>query len=119
MCSTTTVTIEVEKDENVGVFAPNSFSPNGDGIHDEFRISGLHNYENPVIEIYNRWGNIVYKKDHYGNVNYWGSEADAWWKGYSDNKWTISTEQVPAGTYYYVLKLKPDSVLTGFLYLIK
>jgi uncharacterized repeat protein (TIGR01451 family)/gliding motility-associated-like protein len=118
LCSTTTVTIVVVKDENCDVFVPNSFSPNGDGIHDVFKVRCLYNYENPIIEIYNRWGNLVFKKDHYGDVDFWGSEADAWWNGHSDNKLTINSNEVlPVGTYFYILKLNKNKVLTGFLFL--
>ena len=119
LCSTAIVTIVVSKDEGCAVFVPNSFSPNGDGIHDYFKVRCLYNYENPVIEIFNRWGNLVFKKDHYGDVDYWGSEADAWWSGKSDHKWTVGNELLPVGTYYYVIKLNSTKVLTGFLFLNK
>jgi len=117
LCSIAKVTIVVGKDDKCEVFVPNSFSPNGNGIHDTFKVRCLYNYENPIIEIYNRWGNLVFKKDHYGNVDYWGTESDAWWNGYSDNKLTIGNVELPVGTYYYVLKLNSTKVLTGFLYL--
>ncbi len=119
LCSTATVTIIISKDEGCAVFVPNSFSPNGDGIHDYFKVRCLYNYENPVIEIFNRWGNLVFKKDHYGDVDYWGSEDDAWWTGRSDHKWTVGNELLPVGTYYYVIKLNSTKVLTGFLFLNK
>ena len=119
LCSTATVTINVVKDENCAVFVPNSFSPNGDGVHDLFKVRCLYNYENPVIEIYNRWGNLVFKKDHYGDVDFWGTLANAWWTGRSDNKWTVGNQDLPVGTYYYVLKLNSSEVLTGFLFLNK
>lgn len=118
LCDSTTVSITISKDENCDVMVPNSFSPNGDGIHDNFKIRCLYNYENPIIEIYNRWGNLVFKKDHYGDADFWGSEADAWWNGHSTNKLTISNnEELPVGTYYYILKLNKSKVLTGFLFL--
>jgi gliding motility-associated-like protein len=119
MCASTTVTIVLSKDDSCPVYVPNSFSPNGDGTHDNFKVRCLYNYENPVIEIYNRWGNLVFKKDHYGNIDYWGSETEAWWNGWSDNKLTLGTKELPVGTYYYVLKLDKTKALTGFLFLNK
>ena len=119
LCAAATVIIVVSKDENCVLFVPDSFSPNGDGIHDSFKISCLNNYENPILEIYNRWGNRVFQKDHYGDADYWGSEADAWWTGRSVHNWTVGKELLPVGTYYYVLKLTNSNVLTGFLFLNK
>ena len=40
-------------------YAPNSFTPNGDGINDIFIISGLSVYK-PTLKIFNRWGVEVY-----------------------------------------------------------
>ena len=119
LCDTAVVKIVVEKDPNCPVEVPNSFSPNGDGIHDYFKIRCLYNYADPVIEIFNRWGNLVYKKDHYGDVDYWGNETAAWWDGRSDNKLTIGDKNLPVGTYYYILRLNSSKVLTGFLFLNK
>jgi gliding motility-associated-like protein len=119
LCDTAKVTIVITKDENCPVYIPNSFSPNGDGVHDTFKIRCIYNYENPVIEVYNRWGNLVYKKEHYGDIDYWGSEADAWWNGWSDNKLTLGSKELPVGTYYYVVKLDKTKALTGFLFLSK
>lgn len=119
LCDTAKVTIVIRKDENCPVYIPNSFSPNGDGVHDTFKIRCIYNYENPVIEVYNRWGNLVYKKEHYGDIDYWGSESDAWWNGWSDHKLTLGSKELPVGTYYYVVKLDKTKALTGFLFLSK
>ena len=109
--------VVLSDDVSCPISVPNSFSPNGDGINDNFVIKCLYNYANPIIEIYNRWGNLVYTKDHYGDVDYWGSENDAWWNGRSENKLTIGNMDLPTGTYYYILKLTNTKVLTGFIFL--
>ena len=114
--ATAIVTIKVVKNNDCEVFVPNSFSPNGDGIHEFFKVRCLYNYANPSIEFYNRWGNLVYRKDHYGDKDFWGSDEEAWWDGNSDRKLSIGKE-LPAGTYYYVLTLEKGKVITGFLYL--
>jgi len=118
-CTTATATITIVKNSDCEVFVPNSFSPNADGIHDTFKIQCMYNYDNPIIEIYNRWGNLVFVKDHYGNVNFWGNELDAWWDGRSNNKLDVSGDYLPVGTYYYILKLDSKNVHTGFIYLNK
>jgi len=123
-CTTTaaaviTVQVVLAEDVNCPIIVPNAFSPNGDGIHDYFKIACLYNYTNPIIEIYNRWGNLVYKKDHYGDTDFWGSEAAAWWNGRSENSMTIGNLTMPVGTYYYILKLTNSKVLTGFMFLNK
>ncbi len=117
-CTTATVSLTIEKDDQCEIYVPNSFSPNGDGIHENFKIRCLYNYANPEIKIYNRWGNLLYAKDHYGDVAYWG-EQDAWWDGHSNNKLDVSNDYLPVGTYYYILKLDDNKVLTGFVFLNK
>jgi gliding motility-associated-like protein len=45
------------------VFVPNVFTPNGDGINEEFKISliGVNQYH---IYIYNRWGSMVFESNN-------------------------------------------------------
>jgi gliding motility-associated-like protein len=49
-------------DEQTSVYVPNAFSPDGDGVNEEFYpvSSGISEY---TIEIFNRWGNLIYKSD--------------------------------------------------------
>jgi gliding motility-associated-like protein len=117
LCSTAVVNLNMTRDVDCDVLVPNSFSPNGDGIHDLFMVRCLYNYDNPEIKIYNRWGNLVFVKEHYGDVNIWGSDVSAWWDGRSNQKWNVTDADLPIGTYYYILKLDGSKVLTGFLYL--
>lgn len=67
---------------------PNAFSPNGDGIHDRWEIPELFHYPGCVIEVFNRYGQPVYKA-----VNY-----TTGWDG------NIFGKPVPFGTYYYVIQ---------------
>ncbi len=94
---------------------PDGFSPNEDGNNDFYYIEGLVNlYPNFFLEIYDRYGNIVYDYKHNGS-----SSEPNWWKGYSTGRWTLKdNERVPAGTYFYLLYpnregYKPSS---GWLY---
>jgi gliding motility-associated-like protein/uncharacterized repeat protein (TIGR01451 family) len=112
--SSGSVTVPVDRCE---VIIPNGFSPNGDGIQDFWRITCLEKYPNARIEVYNRWGNLVYEKNNYGNLDVHGP-TDAWWDGYSTHKWTIGTDKLPTGTYFYILDLKDGSKpLNGFIFL--
>jgi gliding motility-associated-like protein len=84
------------------VVVPNAFSPNGDGINDYFRITGIEKYPDARLFVYNVSNKKVFEKSHYGNVDFWGSEAEALWDGNSNIR---STSALPGGTYIYILDL--------------
>ncbi len=111
------IQVILAEDDNCELFIPNVFTPNGDGVHDYFEIRCLYNYENPEVQIFNRNGNLVFKKDHYGNIDYWGSKDKAFWNGHSENNLNFMGSELPVGTYYYVLKLGSGKVYTGFVFL--
>jgi len=96
---------------------PEIFTPNDDGIQDNFKIKCIEHYPDARLEVYNRWGNLVYSKDHYGNTDLWG-ENDAWWNGYSTHKWTVGKDRLPSATYIYILYLNDGSKpRNGFVFL--
>ena len=113
------VQIVLSEDQTCVVTVPNVFTPNGDGINDYFEISCLYNYANAQIEIFNRNGNMLFKRDHYGNIDYWGSKEKAFWSGRSENSLNFMGSELPVGTYYYILKLGNGKVLTGFVFLAR
>jgi gliding motility-associated-like protein len=45
--------------EGLSFYAPNSFTPDGDGVNDEWKpiMAGVSNYE---LKIFNRWGEQMY-----------------------------------------------------------
>jgi gliding motility-associated-like protein len=43
-------------------YIPNSFTPNGDGINDEFRVHGMGIVEMKML-IFNRWGELLFESD--------------------------------------------------------
>ena len=103
---------------------PNGFSPDGDPYNEYFKIvyecdQGEQTFgeinPNAKMMIYNRWGNLVYEKEGYGNITRHG-EADAWWNGSSDNNWTVGNNKVPVATYVYVLILDDGDVYKGTVY---
>ncbi|MBG6131197.1 gliding motility-associated-like protein [Aquimarina sp. EL_43] len=83
-------------------------SPNGDGVNDTFIIQGIEQFSNNELIIYNRWGVEVYRKKGYDNS----------WGGYSEGRATIAQdEQLPVGTYYYILKIEGQKDRAGYLYI--
>ena len=88
---TAMVTVMVACDEII-VFS--GFSPNRDGINDRFEITGIENYPNNTVCVFNRWGNQVFFKKGYTNVEAW--EGD-WNEG-----------DLPDGTYFYMIDLGED-----------
>jgi large repetitive protein len=100
---------------------PEIFTPNGDGIQDKFKITGLDNYPDATIYIYNRWGNLVYQQEHYGNTDLLGD--DAWWDGTVKEHGSLGTlgsgKKLVSATYYYILDLKDGSTAkTGPIFLM-
>jgi len=67
---------------------PNAFSPNNDGINDLWLIPGLAFYPQCSVDVYDRYGRIVFHSTGYSNP----------WDG------KINGKSLPTGTYYYVIK---------------
>ncbi|MDE5420929.1 cadherin domain-containing protein [Ancylomarina sp. DW003] len=92
----------------IDVFIPNAITPNSDNLNDRFKIVGLEKFPDNSLQIFNRWGNIVYKKRSYDNS----------WEGYGNVKGQISNHRLPPGTYYYVFKFGvKKQPLTGYVYM--
>ena len=92
---------------------PNAFSPNGDGINDFFEIIGIEKYPGNSITIVNRWGNRVYEAKNYGiDTN------PVFWDGFANTGTTFLGDELPTGTYYYILDLGNGQVpIAGSIYL--
>ena len=79
-------------------FAPNSFTPNGDGTNDVFKISGLSVYQ-PILRIFNRWGIEIYSSSNLwwtgdgGNGYYSNSDVYNWIVEYRDKDGFHKTEK--------------------------
>ncbi len=95
------------------LFIPEGFSPNNDGVHDFFQVYCIQNYPEAVMKIFDRSGNLIFQKDHYGNIGFWGSDANAWWWGTITNRRTRGTRYLPAGNYMYVLELGNGETRNG------
>ena len=81
------------------LFIPDLTTPDLDGHNDYWEIHGLENFTEAVVEIYNRWGNLVYTASPYKND----------WDGTVNNGATIgSSGKVPVGTYFYIITLNDE-----------
>jgi gliding motility-associated-like protein len=83
---------------------PNAFSPNGDGINDNWEIKYLESYPGATIDVYNRYGQPVFKSTGY----------DKPWNG------QYNGSPLPIGTYYYIINPKNGrKIITGSVTIIK
>lgn len=95
----------------------NAVSPNNDGKNDTFFIENLDCYPKNNVEIFNRWGVLVYEASGYDNKN-------ITFNGISNGRTVVSKdEMLPAGTYFYILKYQENNGTaidkSGYLYLNK
>ena len=50
-------------DKRVGVYIPNAFSPNGDGVNDYFTVFAHPSVKTlKSVQIYDRWGGMIYEQ---------------------------------------------------------
>ncbi|HWY11034.1 MAG TPA: gliding motility-associated C-terminal domain-containing protein [Bacteroidia bacterium] len=71
------------------IFIPNGFSPNSDGKNDYWVIDNIQQFPNCVVEVYNRWGELLFVSTGYNTP----------WDGRYKGK------ELPVGTYYYIIDL--------------
>ncbi|MGV8879794.1 MAG: gliding motility-associated C-terminal domain-containing protein [Sphingobacteriaceae bacterium] len=85
------------------LFIPQGFSPNHDGVNDYFVIR-REGGKSPALDVYNRWGNRVFKDGNYENN----------WDGKCTEGIHIG-DDLPAGTYYYIIVFANDEKYTGYI----
>jgi len=83
------------------------FSPNSDGVNDEFFIDRIDRFPSAVVKIFNRWGNPIFESAP-GYVSPWNG--------------TFQGSKLPVGTYYYIIDLNDDDykkLITGPVTILK
>jgi gliding motility-associated-like protein len=80
------------------------FSPNSDGKNDLWIIDNLDLFPQNELQIFNRWGSLVYEAKPY--LNDWDGRSK---KG----------DPLPSATYYYILKLNGTRVYSGHVTIIR
>ena len=100
-CADTVCQTIIVEDE-IGLFIPNLFTPNGDGANDAFVISitGTSLIESLKAEVFNRWGMLIASKEFLNDsqaLNTNNQELTVW-----DGRTTAGAE-LPESTYYYIV----------------
>ncbi|MFY7740542.1 MAG: gliding motility-associated C-terminal domain-containing protein [Flavobacterium sp.] len=93
----------------------NYLSPGNDTNNEYFILEGIEKYPDNSVEIYNRWGVLVYDAKGYDNNT-------KVFRGISEGRVTIKqSEELPEGTYFYIIKYTKTSGITkekaGYLYI--
>ncbi|MHA6249069.1 Ig-like domain-containing protein [Pontibacter sp. CAU 1760] len=81
---------------------PNAFSPNNDGMNDTWEIANIEYFPEAKLEVFNRWGNLVYERVNYRND----------WSG------IYRGAKLPVSTYFYVITLSNNTKLTGYVNIV-
>ena len=83
---------------------PNTFTPNGDGINDKWRIDFLNTYPDNRVQIFTRAGKLVFESRGYTTP----------WDG------TLKGKPLPFDTYYYIIEPgNGRDPITGYITIIK
>jgi len=98
--------LECDPESLLGVI-PNTITPDGDGVHDQWVISRISLFPDASVQIFDRWGRLIYEKNG-------GYENEFNGKG-SNGK------ELPVDTYYYIIDLKEDGEppITGNITIIR
>lgn len=109
--SSARLSVTVTLDPCDDILIPDGFSPNGDQVNDTFEIKNLATkYPKFKLEIYNRYGNILYKGD-INTPNWDGTNNEGGVK--------LGSSTLPTGVYFYVLEFNDGTTKDkqGRLYL--
>ncbi|HNQ67166.1 MAG TPA: gliding motility-associated C-terminal domain-containing protein, partial [Bacteroidales bacterium] len=102
-CTHNTETIELVDDNVECIAIPTAFTPNFDGINDTWLIENIELFPWAIIQVYNRWGQLVFE----------GSGAGEPW----DGKW--NGKIVPTGSYVYTVDLLNGTKYCGIVTVIQ
>lgn len=87
-----------------GIYIPTSFTPNGDGVNDAWRIPNIQYAPDAEVKIFNRIGNLIYHT----------KSGTVVWDG------TLKGKPQPSGVYVYLVSLKKAAApIKGFLTLLR
>ena len=89
-----TLAVSVIECPAVALEVPSGFTPDGDGTNETWVIENISDYEQRVVEIYDRFGHQIFRSEGYQTP----------WDG------TYQGELLPVGTYYYLIILNGGEI---------
>ncbi|TCD29278.1 gliding motility-associated C-terminal domain-containing protein [Pedobacter psychrodurus] len=86
------------------VVIPNTFTPNGDNVNDNWNIPSITSFPNAIVKVTNRYGQIVYQST--GTFKAWDGKMNG--------------KDLPPAVYYYSIYLNKDfKTYTGWVMLMR
>ena len=82
------------------LFVPDGFSPNNDGINDRFVVRNVPSSVQVSLEVYNRWGQLIYTNTDYRND----------WNGTGQG-----TQEIADATYFVLVRLSDGQEKVKFI----
>lgn len=92
---TCSITDEMVVTVNSGLVIPNTFSPNGDGINDTWEILGIEKYPDANVQVYDRWGQLVFQTTGYPPSKRWNGSSK-------------SGKKLAPSAYFYVINVRDN-----------
>jgi gliding motility-associated-like protein len=85
-------------------------TPNNDNNNDDFEIKNIEQFKNAKVEIYNRWGDILFKFS--GTCMEYKTPENRW-------DGTHNGKDLPMGSYVYIIQLDDLDPFTGVCSIIR
>lgn len=103
---TKTMLVEADQDVDCEPEFYTGLTPNGDGDNDQWFIDNADFFSQRKLEVFNRYGNRVWRTNNYDNVS-------DFFAGNHNNGGTL-----PDGTYYYVAEFD-NSIFRGWIEIVR
>ena len=100
--------------EQCRLVVPNIITPNGDGSNDLFKIRNSEDYDRLELQIFNRWGNLVYEDTDYKDD----------WNGINKNGIPLTEgvyfyTVIPSGDKYEYREDENPLLMHGFVHIVR